>query len=68
MRDGQLNTRPYLDVTTRAHSEHHHIVAERTGRDLHAAVTADQIHAALHAQTHNAVPQHRADYNAVGGI
>ncbi|MEV0261098.1 DUF6545 domain-containing protein [Streptomyces sp. NPDC050617] len=43
-------------------AERHHTAAGRTGRDLHAAVTADQIRAALQAQTHDAVPQDRADY------
>ncbi|MFE7115131.1 MAB_1171c family putative transporter [Streptomyces sp. NPDC057654] len=62
IRDGQINTRPYLDAATRARAERHHVAAGRTGRDLHAAVTADQIHAALHAQAHNTVPQHRAEY------
>lgn len=62
IRDGQISIRPYLDAAVRERSERGHTAAGRSGNELHAAVTADQIRAALHAQAHDAIPPRPTEY------
>ncbi|MEU0843944.1 MAB_1171c family putative transporter [Streptomyces sp. NPDC005962] len=62
IRDGQISIRPYLDAAVRERSERGHTAAGRNGNELHAAVTADQIRAALHAQAHDANPPRPTEY------
>ncbi|MFF0740540.1 MAB_1171c family putative transporter [Streptomyces sp. NPDC004111] len=61
IRDGHLRIRPYLDAYVREDSEARHRAAGRTGSDLRAAVTADQIRAAITAHAHDNVPARITD-------
>ncbi|MCL6738928.1 MAB_1171c family putative transporter [Streptomyces neyagawaensis] len=62
IRDGQTAVRPYLDHDTRQASEQRHRAAGLSGDELHAAVTADQIRAALAAHTQGTPPARPTDF------
>ncbi|MFF5363765.1 DUF6545 domain-containing protein [Streptomyces scabiei] len=65
IRDGQTAVRPYLDRDVRKDSEQRHRAAGLSGDELHAAITADQIRAALTAltaHTHGTPPARSTDF------
>ncbi|WP_327743266.1 hypothetical protein OHO28_07785 [Streptomyces europaeiscabiei] len=62
IRDGQTAVRPYLDHHIRQASEQRHRATGLSGDDLHAAVTADQIGAALTAHSQGALPAQPTDF------
>ncbi|MEU5510825.1 MAB_1171c family putative transporter [Streptomyces fungicidicus] len=57
IRDGQIELRPYLDVAVRQEAERRRSVWWRSSARVIAAVTADQIHAALVQKRHGRVEE-----------
>ncbi|MFF9778454.1 MAB_1171c family putative transporter [Streptomyces sp. NPDC013978] len=62
IRDGQTAIRPYLDHDVRTASEQRHRAAGLAGDELHAAISADQIRAALTALTQGTQPTRLTDF------
>jgi hypothetical protein len=62
IRDGQWALREFLEESVRRASDARHQAAGLAGADLSAAVTADQLRAALDAHRRGLAPQERAEY------
>jgi Family of unknown function (DUF6545) len=66
IRDGQWALQDHLDESVRSAAEQRYCEVGLTGNELAAAVTADQLRAALAAHRRNDPPQHPTEYADAG--